>query len=442
MSGVERPRLSVAIPAHNNAAALDLTLDSLTRQTTPAADFEVIVADNGSDPPLAPGVEKYADRLRITCLRNETDRGRAANRNLAAGRVRSDIIVFLDADTVTHPELLCRHWLFHSGRRFRPGVLIARRFEIDWAAADALRRGELPGPAMLDGYRGDMRDVELAAPHHRRDFVRAPWMYAFTHNVSVDRTSFEAVGGFDEAMVGWGGEDAELFYRIFHLHGGPPDLFEFDDEAMSYHLPHFRSWTDLFAELTENERYIFAKHPRYDIEMFRLPGFWGRNVARMGWFADALIACRREGLASASRLPAAVRDRLAGQRALVIGRGAAALALGSGSHTFDHDAPATRTNWHLIGFRTPFAERQFDVVISVDMWRFLQPDDLGGWLIEAMRTSGVVRLIATAPGPDPVAMLPVPFVGDIDFIADMLRARLDVTVERHGPVTVLTVRPR
>ena len=274
--------LSVAIPAYNNAPALDLTLDSLTRQTLSTGEYEVIVADNGSHPPLAPVVEKYADLMDATCVRSPVDRGRAANRNLAVAQARSGVIVFLDADTIAHPDLLRRHLMFHSGRNFGPGVLIARRFEIDWAAADALRRGEPLTPAMLDGYRGDLRDVELAAPHHRRDMVRAPWMYTFTHNVSVDRASFQRVGGFDEAMVGWGGEDAELFYRVFHAYGGPPDLFAFDDEALSYHLPHFRSWTDLFAELTENEKYFFRKHPRFDVEIFRLLRLRGAATSP-GW---------------------------------------------------------------------------------------------------------------------------------------------------------------
>jgi glycosyltransferase involved in cell wall biosynthesis len=431
--------MSVVIPAYNNAGPLDATLDSLTRQTVPADWFDVVVADNASEPPLGPVVDRYADRLRIAYHRSPENRGRSANRNLGAAHARSEILVFLDADTIAHPELLRRHWLFHSGRGFRPGVLIARRFEIDWAAADALRRGEPVREAMVGGYRGDLRDVELAAPHHRRDLGNAPWMYAFTHNVSVDRTSFEKVGGFDEAMLGWGHEDAELFYRVFHLHGGAPELFEFDDLAVSYHLPHFRSWVDLFAEQSDNAAYFYRKHRRYDVEMFMLPGFWGRNVARIGWFRDSIEVCRRAGLARAARLPAPVRDRLRDRRALVSALGATTLTLGPGSRTFDHDAPASDTNDHLIGFRIPY-EEGFDAFVSVDLWRFLLPDDLGGFLNSVLARADEVLLVATAAGPDPADLLPLPFVGDLAFVEDILRSQLDLTASVYDGVTVLTIR--
>jgi hypothetical protein len=162
----------------------------------------------------------------------------------------------------------------------------------------------------------------------------------------------------------------------------------------------------------------------------------------MGWFLDALDISRREGLAAAGSLPEAVTGPLAQRPALVIGRGAATVALGPGSHTFDHDAPPAATNWHLVGFRMPFEDGQFDTVVSVDMWRFLLPDDLGGALIEALRVAPTVQLVATTTAPDPVAVLPVPFAGDIDFIADILAAQLEVTRDTYGDVTVLTVRRR
>jgi glycosyltransferase involved in cell wall biosynthesis len=422
------PMLSVVIPAFNNGAALAVTLASLARQTMPADGFEV-----------APVVDRFAERLRIRCVRNATDRGRAANRNLAAAQARAAVLVFLDADTPVHPTLLDRHRRFHAARAPDAGVLIARRFEIDWSGADALCRGATPPSGSIGEYRGDLRDVELAAPHHRRDLVRAPWMYAFTHNVSVDRASFEGVGGFDEAMVGWGGEDAELFYRIFLHNGRRRDVFCYDDEAVSYHLPHFRPWVDLFADLSENVEYFFRKHPRYDVECFILPGFWGRNVARIGWFTDALAISRRHGLGSVDRLPAPVLAGLEGRRALVIGHGAASLPLGAGSHTFDHDAAESETNWHLIGFRMPSGAGTYDVLVHVDLWRFLLPDDLSSLVSTSLASADEVRLVATGAGPDPTSVLPVPFAADVEYLVGMLSRALSLRVDRYGEVTVLSL---
>lgn len=47
-SGVAIPLVSVVIPTYNRSALLRRTLESLTLQALPAAQFEVIVADDGS----------------------------------------------------------------------------------------------------------------------------------------------------------------------------------------------------------------------------------------------------------------------------------------------------------------------------------------------------------------------------------------------------------
>jgi glycosyltransferase involved in cell wall biosynthesis len=428
------PRLSVLIPAYDNGAALDLTLASLARQTLPVDEFDVVVADDGSAEPLAAVTERHAGRLHLTYLRSERNRGRAANRNLAATAARAGVLLFLDADTVAHPDLLTRHGAFHARQAPAPGVLLGRRFEIDWAGLDALRRGEPVVPAMTEGSRSDWRDLQLAAPHHRRDFDRAPWLYAYTHNVSVDRASFERVGGFDEAIVGWGfAEDLELFYRVFHLHDAVPTVFAYDERAHSYHLPHLRPAQRQADRSGENERYFFGKHPRYDVELAIAPGGgWGRKTGRIHWYDEAIATCRRTELGRVTRLPGVLRDALAARRALVVGLGAAKLALGAGSHTVDHDAPLIGTNWHLAGLRLPFEDGQFEVVVNVDLWRFFAPEELGVLVFEALRIAGEARLVATAGGPDPVASLPVPFVADVEDLARMLRPHLAVTVAVSG----------
>jgi N-terminal domain of galactosyltransferase len=349
--------------------------------------------------------------------------------------------MFLDSDTVADPGLLARHASFHTGRAGRPAVLLGRRFEIDWAGVDALGRGEPVLPAMVEGSRQDWRDLQLSAPHHKRDFGWAPWIYAYTHNVSVDRDSFERVGGFDEAIVGWGfAEDLELFYRVFHLHGARQDVFARDQEAVSYHLPHVRPAQLAADGSADNSRYFFGKHPRYDVELAVVPGGgWGRVTGRIRWFTEAIETCRREGLGQVSRLPA-VDTAVAAGPALVVGFGAAKLALGAGSHTIDHDAAGSDTNWHLAGLRLPFDDQQFHIVVNVDLWRFFAPEELGVLVVEALRIAGQLRLVCTGAGPDPVAMLPVPYVADPSYLAQMLRPHFNLSVATHGGVTVLTIR--
>jgi glycosyltransferase involved in cell wall biosynthesis len=437
---MDRPRLSVVIPAYDNAAELDVTLGWLARQTLPPGEFEVIVADDGSPAPLAPAVDKFADRLDITCVRAERNRGRSANRNAGAARARADVLVFLDSDTVPDPGLLIRHAAFHANRAGRPGVLLGRRIETDWVGADALHRGEPLKPSMMDPYRADRRDAHCALPQHWQDFPRAPWLLGFTHNASVDRASFEAVSGFDEAIVKWGLEDTELFYRVFHHHGCPPDLFDMDNEAVAYHLPHYRSKSELTSTM-DNLRYVARKHPRYDFEGMHSPGTLGQVMGRVRLYGDAVAACRREGMGRASRLPGSVREAMAASRTLAIGFGLSGLALGEGSYTFDHDAPLSETNWHRLGLMLQdFKVGQFDLFVNIDLWRFLMPEDLSLFLTKGLRKADQIQLVASHGGPDAASLLPLPFVADVGYAVQMLRPHFELDTATDAEATVLTLR--
>ncbi|GFJ95427.1 hypothetical protein Prum_090690 [Phytohabitans rumicis] len=428
------------VPAFENAAELDVTLGSLARQTMPPGEFEVVVADDGSAAPLAPVVDKYADRIDVRCVRDERNRGRSANRNAGAAHARAAVLVFLDSDTVAHPDLIRRHWAFHASRAGRPGVLLGRRLDCDWAAGDALRRGEIPAAPLVDHYRGDPRDAHCSLPQHWQDFRRAPWLLGFTHNASVDRATFLAAGGFDETMVKWGLEDNEMFYRVFHHHGGPPDLFEVDRDAVAYHLPHYRRTGELLGTM-DNLRYVARKHPRYEFEAMHSQGTLGQVMGRVRLYGDAVAACRREGLGRPDHLPAPLRETLAAGSALAIGFGVAKLPLGPGSYTFDHDAPLGETNWHRVGLMLhDFKAGQFDVLVNVDLWRFLLPEDLSLHLTKGLRKADRIDLVASRTALDPASLLPLPFVTDLPYLADLLHPSLKVELAQYPQVTVLSVR--
>ena len=431
--------LTVAVPAFNNADLLELTLESLTRQTLEPERFDVVVVDDGSEPSLAPVVQRLQARFRLRYVRQAVNRGRAATRNRALEAATGDAVLFLDADSCAHPDLLARHWRFHADRQGSPAVLVGRRYEIDWAGVDALKRGETLAPPLIGEYRDDTRDGVLLPAHRRRDWVRAPWLYAFTHNVSVDVSSVVTVGGFDEQIVGWGCEDIDLFYRVFHLHDGRPEVFQLDEDAICYHLPHFRLWPDLAGQMRDNHAYLQRKHPRLDMEVVNLMGSYAIAVKRIVWYGDAIGAARSRGLANVRCLPDAYSKELVDEDCLVVGLGGAVVGP-PGRVTFDHDAPLTETNLHLIGLRTPFAPGRFRRVVNVDLWRFLAPEDLSTLIVEALRIADRLDLIATAADVDPVTVLPLPFVGDIEYVHDMTRAHFPAELTHLDAVTVLTLR--
>ncbi len=92
-------RVSVIIPTYNEALHVRDCLDSLLNQTLPAADYELILVDDGSKDNtlqiLHDYAAKYPERVRVF---QQQHGGPALARNYGAQRARGKILSFLDAD--------------------------------------------------------------------------------------------------------------------------------------------------------------------------------------------------------------------------------------------------------------------------------------------------------------------------------------------------------
>lgn len=88
------PLISVIIPALNEAAGIENTLRSVSRQTP---EHEIIVADGGSLDKTAAIASRYGRVIR-------TPRGRSRQMNAGAAQARGDILLFLHADTLLPPD--------------------------------------------------------------------------------------------------------------------------------------------------------------------------------------------------------------------------------------------------------------------------------------------------------------------------------------------------
>jgi glycosyltransferase involved in cell wall biosynthesis len=97
---MEVPRVTVVIPTKNRHALAERALSSALGQTV--GDLEVIVVDDGSEPPFTPAVQDSRVRL----IRNESSIGPSASRNRAIAEARGEWITFLDDDDVIVPEML------------------------------------------------------------------------------------------------------------------------------------------------------------------------------------------------------------------------------------------------------------------------------------------------------------------------------------------------
>ena len=108
-----RPTLtvSVVIPSYQCQSTLDLTLAALSHQTYPAHLLEVIVVDDGSDPPLA--LPKLRPSRTTLLTVGDSGWGRANALAWGAAHSRGEILHWLDADMVPFPEHVAAQARWH-----------------------------------------------------------------------------------------------------------------------------------------------------------------------------------------------------------------------------------------------------------------------------------------------------------------------------------------
>jgi len=108
-----KPRISVVIPTHDRAQLLEASLASLTTQTLRAAEFEVVVVNDGSIPDTAAVCERAAESLRLKHV-PIAQSGIAAAKNMGLFAASAPIVLFFDDDDVADPGLLEAHLAAHD----------------------------------------------------------------------------------------------------------------------------------------------------------------------------------------------------------------------------------------------------------------------------------------------------------------------------------------
>lgn len=98
------PDVSVIIPTYNRKWFLLETLNSLSRQTFPASNFEVIIVDDGSTESIQDVINKgFPFKVHYIY---QVNKGDAEARNSGALKSGAEILVFLDDDILASPDYL------------------------------------------------------------------------------------------------------------------------------------------------------------------------------------------------------------------------------------------------------------------------------------------------------------------------------------------------
>jgi GT2 family glycosyltransferase len=186
------PGTSVIVPTHDRPEALRRCLDALAEVEAPPGGLEVVVVDDGG-----------RRAARLTCaplgavvrVLEQEQRGPAAARNAGARAARGEVLAFLDDDCEPAPSWLVR--LTSRLPEWAPaavgGPLLNAWPENPWAAGHQV---------VLDALVG----------HFNADCDRAGFL--LTANLALNRTAFDAVGGFDERFPLPAAEDRDFSERL------------------------------------------------------------------------------------------------------------------------------------------------------------------------------------------------------------------------------------
>lgn len=216
------PKLSAIVATYNWPEALELVLDSLARQTY--ANYEVIVADDGSGPATKAVIDRLSETFPVPLIHSwQEDMGYrlSRSRNLAVTRSSGDYLIMLDGDSMLFPTFLENHARHAEAGWFTAG---RRCFMRKWASAEILRhkrqiyrwpRALLFPLALFGGSNRPTQLITFPFSDERRRNRATEWNKAQGCNLGIWRSDFETVGGFEEDFEGYGLEDTDLVVRLF-----------------------------------------------------------------------------------------------------------------------------------------------------------------------------------------------------------------------------------
>ena len=178
------PLISVVVPVRNGMPWLEHQLQALSTQQV-AVEWEVMVADNGSEDETRACVARWTERdPRIHLVDASAGRGAAAARNMAVRSARGSLLAFCDADDVVRPG-----WVASMSAALADSDLVAGVFDFGALHGDP---NSLPAPAAT------------------RQLGFLP--FGLSANLAVRREVFEAIHGFAEELSPE--EDVDLCWRL------------------------------------------------------------------------------------------------------------------------------------------------------------------------------------------------------------------------------------
>jgi glycosyltransferase involved in cell wall biosynthesis len=295
--------VSVVIPAFGRQSELDLVLAALSRQTWPADRLEVIVVDDGSDPPLR---LPDARPENTTLLRVGDGWGKANALRVGVAHSRGEILHLLDADMVVYPEHVAAVARWPAVLPYAV-ALGTKRFvdpfpDGSWPAPDQVVRAWTDGRAAdlfggVEGERHEYQERYIAQTSQLRTADHLAFRVVVGASLALRRELYEAAGGPDPALRF--GNDTEFAYRLAQAGA----VFVPEPAARAWHLG---------ATHVMREHDAVARHRRaFLADRVPYPRHW-RSVGGTAWTVPLVEVVTSVGDQPLERVRAAVDSVLHG----------------------------------------------------------------------------------------------------------------------------------
>lgn len=227
------PNSSLIVATYNNPKALELVLTAIAKQHI--LPNEVIVADDGSKDETKVLIEKFQSNFPIPLVHIwHEDKGfrLAAIRNKAIAAAKNDYIIQIDGDIIVHRNFVKDHLNNAEKGQF----LFGSRVNIQEAFLNELFAKKVTNFHFFSkGIKKRFRTIRL--PYFTK-FVKQNHVVSSKLrgcNMSFWREDIIKINGYNEAFVGWGGDDSELANRL-HNAGIAGKRLKF--AAVIYHIFH------------------------------------------------------------------------------------------------------------------------------------------------------------------------------------------------------------
>ena len=171
--------ISIIIPCYNCNDVINDAIESCFNQEgINDQDLEIIVIDDNSDQPVSQYIHRQSN---ITCLRNSSNQGPAASRNVGIRASKGEFIAFLDADDLMIND------------RLRKQMDFLIKHDLDFAISAILERG-------IDG---NEKPIVFNPPRDQKELITHIFLdkiYSITPTIFFNKSILEDVGYMDESL--------------------------------------------------------------------------------------------------------------------------------------------------------------------------------------------------------------------------------------------------